>query len=68
VLEILGIHSPLTARQIIGQLVKTEPWQGRTIKTLINRLLKKKAIGYNLARLLPILQSKKKYRKKILQN
>ncbi|MGJ9419802.1 BlaI/MecI/CopY family transcriptional regulator [Massilia sp. CMS3.1] len=37
--------SPLTADQIIAALADTEHWQAVTVKTLLNRLLKKGAIG-----------------------
>src|SRR5437899_2829739 len=46
ILEILWKNSPLSASQIIECVEKIETWQNRTIKSLINRLLKKKAIGY----------------------
>ena len=46
VLEILWKNSPLSASQIIEALEDLESWHNRTIKSLINRLLKKKAIGY----------------------
>jgi BlaI family penicillinase repressor len=47
VLEILWKSSPLSASQIINLLEGVESWSNRTIKSLINRLLKKKAISYN---------------------
>src|SRR3990167_5542023 len=46
VLVILWEHSPLSARQIIDELEEVESWHSRTIKSLINRLLKKKVIGH----------------------
>lgn len=46
VLDVLWENSPLSARQIVDVLEKVESWQSRTIKSLINRLLKKKAIGF----------------------
>ena len=45
-MEILWENSPLSASQIVDALDGIESWHGRTIKSLINRLLKKKAIGY----------------------
>lgn len=46
VLEILWENSPLSASQI-NLLDGVELWSHRTIKSLINCLLKKKAISYN---------------------
>ena len=38
---------PLPAHQIVQELSRTEQWQPKTIKTLLNRLLKKRAISFN---------------------
>jgi len=46
ILEILWETSPLGASQIISALQNIESWNNRTIKSLITRLLKKKAISY----------------------
>lgn len=46
VLDVLWKNSPLSASQIVGALEHSESWHSRTIKSLINRLLKKKAIGH----------------------
>lgn len=46
VLEILWKNSPQSASQIIDELLAVESWSGRTIKSLINRLLNKKAIHF----------------------
>lgn len=46
VLDVLWENSPLSASQIVEALTCVESWHSRTIKSLINRLLKKKAIGY----------------------
>jgi BlaI family transcriptional regulator, penicillinase repressor len=37
---------PIGAYDIIQELSKTEDWQPETIKTLLNRLVKKGALGY----------------------
>lgn len=37
--------SPLAAEQIIAALADTEQWQAVTVKTLLNRLLKKGAVS-----------------------
>ena len=46
VIEILWKNSPLSASQIVAALEKKVSWSDRTIKSLINRLLKKKVIAY----------------------
>jgi BlaI family transcriptional regulator, penicillinase repressor len=46
VLEVLWENSPLSASQIIDELKDVESWHGRTIKSLITRLLKKKIISH----------------------
>jgi BlaI family transcriptional regulator, penicillinase repressor len=46
VLDVLWENSPLSASQIVDALKHIESWHSRTIKSLINRLLKKNAIGY----------------------
>lgn len=38
---------PLTARQIIKQVDRSLDWHDKTVKTLLNRMLKKNAIGFN---------------------
>ncbi len=44
VMEILWRRSPLAAEDVVSALDKSQQWQEATIKTLLNRLLKKKAI------------------------
>jgi BlaI family transcriptional regulator, penicillinase repressor len=47
VMRILWSHrDPLPAYDIIQKLAGTEDWQPRTVKTLLNRLVKKGAVGY----------------------
>lgn len=48
ILEILWINSPLTGSQIVDALSTKESWHPRTIKSLINRLLKKKIISHKV--------------------
>lgn len=43
VMEALWRHSPLSAEEVAAA-VATQGWQEATVKTLLNRLLKKKAI------------------------
>lgn len=45
VMQVLWQKSPLGADEIVGALAQERDWQEPTIKTLINRLLKKGAVG-----------------------
>ena len=45
-MDVLWNESPQTAKSIIANLDKSLDWQDKTVKTLINRLLNKQAIGY----------------------
>ncbi|GMQ60732.1 BlaI/MecI/CopY family transcriptional regulator [Vallitalea sediminicola] len=47
IMNILWSTSPLTANEIINHLGSQVNWNDRTIRTLINRLLKKKAISFD---------------------
>ena len=44
VMEALWKHSPLSAEDVVADLASEHDWQEPTIKTLLNRLLKKGAI------------------------
>ena len=44
IMEALWRLGPLTADEIVAAVAETEQWGEATVKTLINRLLKKKAI------------------------
>ena len=46
VMKVLWGESPLTSRQIIEALSSKSTWKPKTIRTLLKRLLKKKAVGY----------------------
>lgn len=46
VMKVIWKDNPITAMEIVKVLTKTTDWKFKTIKTLINRLLTKKAIGY----------------------
>jgi BlaI family penicillinase repressor len=46
VMRVLWRKSPLTVKEIIAILSKKTTWKPETIRTLINRLAKKKAIGF----------------------
>ena len=44
VMDVLWQRSPRSAEEVIAELSRTQDWQEPTIKTLLNRLLKKGAI------------------------
>ena len=46
VMTVLWARSPLTANNIVKVLSKKTLWKPKTIKTLISRLLTKKAVGF----------------------
>jgi BlaI family transcriptional regulator, penicillinase repressor len=46
VMNILWENSPLSANQVVEQLEKKTDWKPKTIKTLINRLVSKGALGF----------------------
>jgi BlaI family transcriptional regulator, penicillinase repressor len=46
VMKVIWNDNPITAMEITKELTKTTSWKLNTIKTFINRLLKKGAIGY----------------------
>ena len=45
VMQVLWASSPLSAEEIVAKLGDTRQWQEATVKTLLNRLLNKGAIG-----------------------
>ncbi|WP_333859025.1 BlaI/MecI/CopY family transcriptional regulator [Clostridium sp.] len=48
VMKIIWSHKHCTAKEIVDKLSKITNWQPNTIRTLINRLLKKKIIDYTI--------------------
>ena len=46
VLSVLWHQHPLSAQEIIETLNKDKEWHEKTVKTLLNRLVKKEAIGF----------------------
>ncbi len=46
VMKVLWAKAPRSSQDIIDALNVREPWHPRTVKTLLNRLLKKRALGY----------------------
>ena len=47
-MKILWNKSPLTANQLVELLSSTVKWNHRTIKTLLNRLVKKGALDFEV--------------------
>jgi BlaI family penicillinase repressor len=46
IMRLLWEQSPLTANQIVEALSPARQWKDRTIRTLVNRLVEKDAVGY----------------------
>jgi len=46
VCQVLWRNSPQTANAIVNKLADKTNWNPRTIKTLLNRLIKKKVLGF----------------------
>jgi BlaI family penicillinase repressor len=46
VCKVLWHKSPLTASEIVARLRDSSDWSPRTIKTMLSRLVKKEALGY----------------------
>ncbi len=46
VMKLLWGRHPLTANKIVELLSSAKPWKPKTVKTLLNRLVNKKALGY----------------------
>jgi len=47
VMEILwSSTAPLTANDVVDRLAKKNRWSPRTVKSLLNRLVKKRALGF----------------------
>jgi BlaI family penicillinase repressor len=47
VMQVLWEDAPLTAHDVVAALEGEVAWSPRTVKTLLNRLVKKKALGFN---------------------
>lgn len=47
IMKIIWKSPNITSTEIIKDVQKTKDWKASTIKTLINRLLKKEVIGFN---------------------
>ena len=46
VMKVLWAKAPLSASEIIERLAALDDWHPKTVKTLLNRLVKKKALGF----------------------
>ncbi len=46
VMRVLWAKSPVTVKEVIENLSKKTMWKSETIRTLVNRLTKKKAVGF----------------------
>lgn len=46
VMKVLWEESPLTANDVVEKLTDDVSWTPKTIKTLLNRLVKKEALGF----------------------
>lgn len=46
VLNVLWEFSPATSNEIVERLNSKKEWHDKTVKTLLNRLVKKEAIGF----------------------
>jgi BlaI family penicillinase repressor len=46
VMQVLWSKGPLTGNEVVEQLARKTKWNPRTVKTLINRLLKKGALNF----------------------
>ncbi|HWQ71825.1 MAG TPA: BlaI/MecI/CopY family transcriptional regulator [Desulfitobacteriaceae bacterium] len=48
VMKAIWAEAPCTANQVVEYLSQNTVWRSKTIKTLINRLLKKKMLGFQI--------------------
>lgn len=46
VMKVLWSRHPLSAQNIIDTLAAQDDWHPKTVKTLLNRLVKKRALGF----------------------
>lgn len=47
VMKVIWSHTPISTNEVTEKLSNTTSWSPKTIHTLLNRLVKKKAITYN---------------------
>ena len=46
IMRVCWAKQPVTAQEIIDQLSVQDDWHPKTVKTLLNRLIKKRALGF----------------------
>ncbi len=46
VMKVLWERSPLAANEVVDALAAQTDWKPKTVKTLLNRLVRKKAVGF----------------------
>jgi BlaI family penicillinase repressor len=46
VMKTIWNENPITSNRVVEVLSGSTPWKPKTIKTLLNRLVKKEAVGY----------------------
>jgi BlaI family transcriptional regulator, penicillinase repressor len=46
VMEVVWRKNPITALEVVQQLVSYKQWQDQTIRTMLRRLIRKKALSY----------------------
>jgi len=46
VMDVIWRNSPLTAQDVVDKLAEPRDWSPRTVKTMLNRLVKKKALRF----------------------
>ena len=45
-MEVIWERSPLSAQEVIESISPQKDWQAKTVKTLLNRLLKKEILAF----------------------
>jgi BlaI family penicillinase repressor len=48
VMKVLWEKNPLSANEVVDHLSASTDWNHRTIRTLLNRLVKKRALGFRI--------------------
>lgn len=47
VMKIIWAGSPITANEVVEKIAGVTSWHSKTVKTLLGRLVKKKALGFH---------------------
>jgi BlaI family penicillinase repressor len=48
VMQVVWDAAPVTAAEVIERLARPRQWNHRTVRTLLNRLVKKRALGFKV--------------------